>query len=161
MRESRMTEPNWSRRLSALPAQAPPRDAWPAIRARLEARRRPRRTWPVMGMAAAMVMGLSLWIWQGSETEPAMHAAPWLAQSQRLERRLDALPESAVMSGAEARMVAEIEDRIALVDLQLASGAVSPQEAEYLWQRRVDLLLDLMAVRSEPAYVAAADTFAL
>lgn len=153
---------NWSERLGALPELAPPRDAWPAVRARLAHRRRIAGAWPMAGLAAAVVAGFALWI--GTASQPGMQdelQSSWLARSQQLEQELRSLGSSGVMSGGEAALIAELEDRIAVVDLQLASGALDARASERLWRRRVDLLMELKAVRTDQLSLADANTYVL
>lgn len=149
-------------RMQALPALDPPEDRWPRVQRRL-AERRFRRGGPLLaGLAAAASLVLAVAMVLRMDATVPVHAPDSLVdRSQQLERELRAMPGESLMSGAEAELIAEIEDRIALVDLQLASGATTPVESEYLWQRRVDLLMDLMAVRSEESYVAYEDSYLL
>ena len=59
-----------------------------------------------------------------------------------------------VMSGREAALAAELEDRIAVIDGALAQTAREPELLD-LWQRRVDLMAQLYEGRvSRSAYVA-------
>ncbi len=72
------------------------------------------------------------------------------AQSRRLERaltRLDDRPR--VITAGTASTIAELEDRIALVDYQLGSlgTSLTGRERTALWQQRVDLMNSLVMVR--------------
>lgn len=162
MREHDGKNLSWSDRLRVLPEADPPRDAWPAIRARLEKRRRRPVAWPGLALAASVILAVSLWIWQGPESPPPAGGTPWLAQSQELEQELRRLRNSGgVMNGGEAALVAELEDRITVIDMQLAGGELSESEAEKLWRRRVALLAELVAVRSDRVAVVEADNYVL
>lgn len=147
-------------RLKALPDLAPPEDRWTPVRQGL-VRRRWSRAPVITGLAAAasVVLAIAFMV----RMEPPLETAPdpLVQRSQELERELRAMDRSGVLSGAEAQVIAELEDRVAMVDLQLASGALGPDEAEALWLRRVDLLMELRAVRSDNSYVAQTEGYVL
>jgi hypothetical protein len=142
--------------LKALPSLRPARDGWQAVRASLRVQRTQRRR--VMAgwgsLAAAAVIALVL----VARPDAAVNAEAQLAQldtikqrSMSLEGRLDREQLSnRVMSGWEAAMAAELEDRIALIDGQLEVG-VPTQSAQVqvvdLWRQRVDLMERLYSVR--------------
>jgi hypothetical protein len=72
------------------------------------------------------------------------------AESRRLERaltRLDNRPR--VINAGTASTIAELEDRIALVDYQLGTlgTRLTGRERTALWQQRVDLMNSLVMVR--------------
>jgi hypothetical protein len=75
--------------------------------------------------------------------------ASLLARSRRLEAALDALPQRPRLTSAStAGTIAELEDRIALIDYRLAEGvALSEAEQEALWRERVELMETLVKVR--------------
>lgn len=149
-------------RLRSLPAMEPPEDRWAAVRRGLHRRPAWRRGPVIAGLAAAASVVLAVAMLARVETPPVEEAPnPLVQRSQQLERELRSMDRGGVLSGAEAQLIAELEDRIALVDLQLASGAVGPNEAERLWERRVDLLMELRAVRSDQVYVAQTDAYVL
>lgn len=147
-------------RLRALPDLAPPEDRWTAVRLGL-VRRRWARAPVITGLAAAasVVLAIAFLV----QVEPPMEASPdpLVQRSQQLERELRSMDRGGVMNGVEAQVIAELENRVALVDLQLASGALEPAEAEALWMRRVDLLMELRAVRSDESYVAQTESYVL
>lgn len=151
------------RDLRALPEAEPPADRWQAVERRLQARGSRRFRVPVVaGLAAAASLVLAMAMLVRTEAPgPAADPDPLIAHSQQLEKELKALERGGVMSGAEARLIAELEDRVAVVDLQLASGGLDPAEEERLWQRRVDLLMNLKAVRSDEVYVAETTNYVL
>ena len=147
--------------LRALPPRRPSRDRWPAVRETLAAERRVHRrrlAWRVAGLAAAAgLFGIVVLRGVGPGAAPAYGDEIALAkqESAAIEERLGAYDApSGVMSGREAALAAELEDRIAVIDGALAQTA---REAELLelWQRRVDLMEQLFEVRvSRAAYVA-------
>jgi hypothetical protein len=145
--------------LTQLPAEAPRRDLFPAVLAQWEAERSHRR-WlhlaravaslaAVVAVAAAVRGGIVAW--REAQTVRAAHAL--LLRSEALERELGSYRSGSVLSGRAARTVMEIEDRLALVDGQLAQlrhSRVPPREALRLWEQRVqllDALVELHATR--------------
>jgi hypothetical protein len=147
--------------LRALPPRRPSRDRWPAVRATLAAERRLHRrrlAWRIGGLvAAAGLFGIVVLRGVGPGAAAAYGDEIALAkqESAAIEERLGAYDVSGgVMSGREAALTVELEDRIAVIDGALARTA---REAELLdlWQRRVDLMAQLFEVRvSRMAYVA-------
>jgi hypothetical protein len=72
------------------------------------------------------------------------------AENERLERILEAPPASHAMRGSTAFTVAELEDRLALVDDRLSRVALepnAPERAEELWRVRVGVMNSLVQVR--------------
>jgi hypothetical protein len=144
--------------LRALPSLRPPRDRWPAIRATLRAERaRRRRAWSTWGgslAAAAALTGLLLvqpWAGQGD-----LHAELSKAkqQSATLEDSLEQFDiEGRVLSGHAAAVVAELEDRISILDGTLTQRETEAQEAELvrLWRERVNLMRELVNARATRA----------
>jgi hypothetical protein len=142
--------------LKALPALRPPRDRWSLVReaARVERVRR-RRTWGGWSLAAAAALAGVLLVprFGGSG---ALHAELSQAkvQSATLEDQLQNYDvDGRVLTGRTAARVAELEDRIAVIDGDLAgrSGVkAQAQDAELvkLWQQRVDLMRQLVNARS-------------
>ncbi len=142
--------------LKALPALRPPRDRWSIVRdaARVERVRR-RRTWSVWSLAAAAALAGVLLVprFGGSGT---IHAELSQAkdQSATLEDQLQRYDvDGRVLSGRTAARVAELEDRIAVIDGDLArrvEAKAQAQDAELvkLWQQRVDLMRQLVNARS-------------
>ena len=142
--------------LKALPALRPPRDRWSIVRdaARVERVRR-RRTWGGWGLAAAAALAGVLLVprFGGSGT---LHAELSQAKDQSatledLLQRYDV--DGRVLSGRTAARVAELEDRIAVIDGDLArrvEAKAQAQDAELvkLWQQRVDLMRQLVNARS-------------
>lgn len=146
-------------RLKALPSLRPPRDAWPAIQARVQADRRRRRVrWTgVGGLALAASVALLLLVNgvvnSSGTPSPALQAIDAArAESQRLEGTIRALnPEARVLDGRTARVAADLEDRIAALDHQLETAqlmnrAQRNDQLLRLWRERVGLLDALVDV---------------
>src|ERR1041385_6691786 len=149
-------------RLKALPTRRPARDRWPAVRdAVLAERRRRREHWGVWGLAAAAaVAGLLVFRPFWSAPVDAAELARVKEQSATLEQQLRRYePDGQVTSGRSAALAAALEDRIAVIDGELAQ--LDPTEAQardaelvQLWQQRVDLMQQLVSVRvTRAAYV--------
>ncbi len=141
--------------LKALSARRPARDRWPAVRdAVLTARRRRRERWGVWSVAAAAaVAGLIVFrpFWTGSVAGAEL--ARVKQQSATLEQELERYdPDGRVTSGRAAALAAVLEDRIAVIDGELARLGLPetdarPAELVELWQQRVDLMQQLVSVR--------------
>jgi hypothetical protein len=145
--------------LKALPALRPPRDRWSVVRdaARVDRVRR-RRTWSGWGLAAAAALvGVLLVPQFGRHGELRAELSHAKDQSATLEDQLQNYDvDGRVLTGRMAARVAELEDRIAVIDGDLARwGAVKPQaqdaELVRLWQQRVDLMRQLVNVRVSSA----------
>jgi hypothetical protein len=151
------------RRLAALAEFEPPAGGWHAVLTAREARetRRDRR-WPLAVAAAAVVaaVGIAAGLHWAQETieagrvaalaVPAPVAAEMRAENERLERILAQLPERRAMRGSTAFTVAELEDRLALLDDRLSRVTLepnAPERAERLWRERVDVMHTLVQVR--------------
>jgi DNA repair exonuclease SbcCD ATPase subunit len=151
--------------LRALPALRAPRDRWPAVRAALEAARRrqqwTRAGWVALAAAAAVVLVVGLRSTrQGQDAALAERASldSLVAESQRLEEALRLLdPTSRVLSGRVASSIAELEDRIALLDARLDQAQqerADPAAIRRLWQERVLLMSQLVNLHvTRAAYV--------
>ncbi|MGQ0429238.1 MAG: hypothetical protein ACT4UQ_04845 [Gammaproteobacteria bacterium] len=157
-----------SGRLAALPAFTPPAGGWQAVREAHRAHRAGVARWPVALAAAllAVPVGLGWWLQsaqrqmaQVSEALPSLPVSERLRlDNERLEWLLATLPEQRAMRGSTAFTVAELEDRLALVDDRLSRVMLepnAPEQAEQLWQQRVGLLNSLVQVR----YADAAFTY--
>lgn len=153
---------DWGGRLGALADFEAPAGSWQAVLAARAAREsRSARRWPA-ALAAAMLtatVALAAWL-QSTPPVPVADAArptvaPALAagaraESERLERLLARLPERRTMRGSTAFTVAELEDRLALLDDRLSRVSLepnAPERAERLWKERVDVLNSLVQVR--------------
>ena len=153
----------WSARLAALAEFEPPAAGWQSVMTAREAREaRLDRRWPVALAAAVLVVtaGLAGWLQSAQRAltgEPGADqraslpvAAEMRAQNERLESILATLPERHAMRGSTAFTVAEIEDRLALLDDRLSLVALepnAPERAEQLWRERVELMHSLVQVR--------------
>lgn len=142
--------------LKALPSLRPPRDRWPMVRAAARTERaRRRRTWSGWGLAAAAALVGILLVprFGGSGT---LHAELSKAkdQSATLEDQLQRYDvDGRVLNGRTAARVADLEDRIAVIDGNLTNrveAKAQTQDAELvkLWQQRVDLMRQLVNTRS-------------
>src|SRR5216110_2896300 len=148
--------------LKALPARRPARDRWPVVRdAVLAERRRRRERWGVSGLAAAAVLA-GLLVFRPFWTKPveAADLARMKEQSATLEAELERYdPDARVTSGRTAALAAALEDRIAVIDGELAQvgmpeAPVRGAELVKLWQERVDAMQQLMTVHvTRAAYV--------
>ena len=141
--------------LKALPALRPPCDRWSIVRdaVRVEQLRR-RRTWGVWSLAAAAALAGVL-LAPGLASNGTLHAELSRAkdQSATLEDQLQNYDvDGRVLTGRTAARVADLEDKIAVIDGDLARwGAIKPQTQDAqlvkLWQQRVDLMRQLVNVR--------------
>jgi len=136
--------------LAALGEQRPETDLWQAIVSAAAAQRQHRRLavagWLVAGLAATFTLaigirgGLEAW----HEATLARETKQYVAESQRLEERLrTADVGGGVMSGQTAGGIVQLEDRIGVIDAQLAragSQRYPSKEVLGLWQERVQLL---------------------
>ncbi|MBI4419522.1 MAG: hypothetical protein HY560_01745 [Gemmatimonadetes bacterium] len=142
--------------LKALPSLHPPRDRWPAIRARVLAARRAkmvkRARWATVALAASMAAVITVQAVRDRPVDLAQSGdlEQLMVQSQRLEQTLRELnPESRVLNGVAAGAVAELEDRIAAVDARLGVSRTAPRdERADLWRRRVELMQGLVSVHA-------------
>lgn len=148
--------------LKALPALSPARDRWPAVRERVVAARvRRQRRWVATGMAAAALIAGVIVMHPFGGAPPAFVAQleDVKQESASLEAELGRYDvDSRVVSGRAAALTAELEDRIASVDGELARLNAAPSqpgpELMRLWQDRVDLMRQLVDVHvTRAAYV--------
>ncbi len=135
--------------LSALAEEAPSRDLFPAVVERLEGeafRRRWRRVgWAVAGFAVVVTLaaGVRGGLEARREMEMGRTARALQTRSEQLEQQLRGVRAGAVVRGRTAQRVMEMEDRLALIDAQLAQHARAGRpaaETVELWQQRVELL---------------------
>ncbi len=142
--------------LAALPQERPARDLWPAVaaRARVERQRRrwARAGWIAAGLAAVFTIAIGVrgGLEAYGEAKLARRTQSLVSESQRLEQSLRRSERRGmVMSGRTAGAVAQLEDRIALIDNQLSragSERYPSRELVGLWQERVRLLDALVSV---------------
>src|SRR5881394_1543138 len=139
-----------------LAALRPPRDRWPAVQAVLRAERsRRRRTWGTWTGSLALAATIAgILLLRPTPTTGDLHAE--LTQAKRQSATLeDSLQQydtdGRVLSGHAAAVVAELEDRISMLDGTLAQReSVQGNDAGLvkLWQQRVDLMRELMNARA-------------
>jgi hypothetical protein len=140
--------------LKALPAVRPARDRWPAVRDALRAgrarRRRSYASWGSLAAAAAIaaVLVTNPFGGAGGAGTALAELVDIKERSATLEHQLAGRNlEGRVMSGWEAAMAAELEDRIAVIDGRLVEPPAPAAEVVNLWRQRVDLMERLYTVR--------------
>ncbi|HEX9707211.1 MAG TPA: hypothetical protein VGA24_06185 [Steroidobacteraceae bacterium] len=154
---------DWSERLGALAGFEPPAAGWKAVAAARDQRdARQNLRWPMMLAVAvlAAAAGLGWWLQSAQRalatvSDAAEHvgvpvAAEMRAANDRLEWLLATLPERRAMRGSTAYTVAELEDRLALLDDRLSVVSLepnAPERAERLWRERVEVMHSLVRVR--------------
>jgi hypothetical protein len=154
---------DWGGRLSSLAGFEPPAAGWTGIvtaRASREARHDLRLPVALAAIVLVATTGIALWLQSARGAMSAMRpvvaasgpavAADMRAENERLERILAVLPERHAMRGSTAFTVAELEDRLALVDDRLSRIALepnAPERAELLWRERVGVMNSLVQVR--------------
>jgi hypothetical protein len=154
---------DWSKRLAALAEFEPPAMKWQAVvAARNERESRQNLRWPTLLAAAvlAAAAGLGWWLqseqqalataFDAAEQRAVPVAAGMRAENDRLEWLLATLPERHAMRGSTAFTVAELEDRLALLDDRLSRVTLepnAPERADRLWQERVEVMHSLVRVR--------------
>ena len=153
----------WGRRLAALADFDPPASGWASVlAARRQRESRLTARWPaaLAAVVLAAALGLGWWL-QSAQRELANAALPAptayalvsdgiRAENERLEWMLATLPERHAMRGSTAFTLAEIEDRLALLDDRLSRVTLepnAPERAERLWQERIGLMNSLVQVR--------------
>lgn len=147
--------------LKALPALHPPRDRWPAIQAALRVERsRRRRTWGTWtgSLALAATIAAVLLVQPPGGEQGKLHAELNQAkqQSATLEDSLQQYDvDGRVLSGHAAALVADLEDRISMLDGNLAqrehNAHAGDAELVKLWQERVGLMRELVNARATRA----------
>ncbi len=140
--------------LRALPCMMPPRDRWEMVRAAAVAARRRRwnRGLAVAGLAAAALATFAVGIRIVPEgpadpvvvIDPSLEIETLADQSQHLESVLVQVGrQPRVVNGMTASVIADLEDRIAWVDVGLERAhtvAATPREMADLWRQRVVLM---------------------
>ncbi len=162
--------------LRALPTERPPEDGWPALARRARRRRAARRiTWTALPAALAAGVALAL-LWPRAPLQSAKPAStPVARQSAAMQPRaptansLAALQASsrqwqhwvqtlddngAPLNGRALAEAVSVQDRIALIDLQL-SATHDPATLDTLWRQRISLLQRLGLLHLAPHTVAA------
>jgi hypothetical protein len=137
--------------LRALPAQRAPRDRWPAIRAQAVRERRGRvlrrSGWGALAAAAGVALLLGVRTVGVLGPTPAMGQTELDAlmdESRTLEATLRSYdPEGRILNARAAGIIADLEDRIALVDAgisQVTTRGGAREDLIGLWRDRVDLM---------------------
>jgi hypothetical protein len=151
--------------LRTLPTHRPPRDRWPVVREQVMRERRRggvrRMTYGALALAAgvALVVGVrALDLSVGAPSAAEAEITALMTRSQELETALQRYgTEGRVLSGRAAGIIADLEDRIALVDAginQVGAGGGPPEQLIGLWQDRVDLMDALVSAHvTRAAYV--------
>jgi hypothetical protein len=160
--------------LRALPQATPPDEGFMRLAARIQRRRRTRRIlWTALPAALAAGIAVAvIWPSPGTQvappapvattqrTAPAPHAKvavdiaslqassrQWQAWVAKLDR------EGAPLDGTGLAAATHLQDRIAMVDLQL-SATRNPVASAELWQQRITLLQQLGLLHLQPYAVA-------
>jgi len=152
--------------LAQMPLEAPDRDVFPLMAAKLRAKRRVPR-WP-MALAASLLLGmLMLPNLPFAPSTPATgstaaatkaaqardaQVASLMSESERLERLVYASDEGA-SSASAAALAAAYEDELHSLDAELAANR-DPARNLSLWQQRVELLRGVAAVETSRQYMA-------
>ena len=154
------------RGLKELPELAAPPGVWERTLASVDApRRRQRRIWAGIGVAAAIAAVAIGYLATQSERpsippsivvgSPSMNVRPvpfvvLLEESAALEQVLAEMPRRPMMAGSTAATIAGLEAQIAFIDGQLAYASTVGLQQPYqaaLWSERVDLMNALVHVR--------------
>lgn len=162
-------------RLRSLPALEPRQTLWEGVAARVIDPPQPRFPWGQWAAVAASCLIAVGLVMRGPGDEPMQQAsgdgapfaeivpsppAPipgvdYVAQSRQLEATLRALPAAPrVTRASTAGTIADLEDRIGMIDLKLSHPGLSGDGRRALWEQRVRLMRTLVRVR----YAQARDT---
>jgi hypothetical protein len=164
--------------MRSLPQLEPPGSSWDRIQSRLAEARPASRGWSGLrahAMAASAVVGIGLVVVAsflvrhggpshqvapqvalapsqgGGNADDAKHVADLVAQSQRLDDLLQALPERPrIERVSTVATIDTIEERVQWLDVQLSQTPdtrLSDAQARRLWRERVDLMDSLVKVR--------------
>jgi hypothetical protein len=147
--------------LRALPRVGVDRDPWPDIRRRVVTRRRRALTVRIGAVAASVLAAVTAVVLTQSGDQPARLEAGAAgaraavteleAASRGLEATLrDPALQYQVLSPRRAAVIADLEDRIAVVDMALVERSADWSTAQNiaLWSHRVELLDALVAART-------------
>jgi hypothetical protein len=142
--------------LRALQAHRPPRDRWAVIKEQAARERRQRSVkrwgWGALAAAAgiAVLVGIRTIAVPATGDHQTAELQTLMAQSRGLEAALSSYdPDSRVLSGRAAGIIADLEDRIAIVDAGIAQADRERKpntELVNLWRDRVDLMDALVNV---------------
>lgn len=135
--------------LKSLPEFRPPRDRWDFVRTRIRAEQRRTYRWlGLSGIAAAAVAVLAIGISQATvrnaEAAVEQEMADLITESGRLEGVLHTVGQQGrVMNGITAAAIADLEDRIALIDAGISEAQMrryTSNDVRGLWEQRVSLM---------------------
>jgi len=137
--------------LRALPAHRPPRDRWASIKAQAARERRGtvvrRSAFGALAAAAAIavLVGIrGIGVVGPTPASGQTELETLMAQSRQLETTLHTYdPDGRVLNARAAGIIADLEDRIALVDAgisQMTARGGSRDDLISLWRDRVDLM---------------------
>lgn len=141
--------------LRALPSWRPPRDRWAEVRSTAERERRKGRLrhagWGALAVAAGVLLAVGVrTLAVGTRATPATQTAAaaelttLMAQSQQLEAALRSYgPDGRVLNARAAEVIADLEDRIAVVDAGITQETArdgASSDLVSLWQNRVELM---------------------
>ncbi len=140
--------------LKALPTFSPPRDRWPLVRGALQMSKRhsrwQRAGWGALAAAAVLVLlvGIRGATGLGVQEATAQEVDALVTESQELEQMLQALYRAGrPVDGMTAAAIADLEDRIAIIDLGIEraqAAAVGGEQMADLWRERVALMDQLV-----------------
>jgi hypothetical protein len=114
---------------------------------------------PVAAAVLVLAAGLGWWLHAtqrdlvqatAAEALPAPATEAVRAENARLEQLLATLPERRIMRGSTAFTVAELEDRLAMLDDRLTRVTLepnAPERSERLWRQRAEVMNSLVQVR--------------
>ena len=157
---------SWQDAFASLPSANAPEDSWQRITATLDTRRTSRA--PIwLAAAAALVLAIALpWQYtQRGDTPDASVAFPiaaaghtldaLYAESAQLESLLRVARDERVSTGTAAAMAAELDSRVASIDMALMRPGLSPDQQMALWRDRVEALRTLTSFESTRRWLAA------
>lgn len=140
--------------LRSQPLLAPEHSAWPAIQASLH-KRIPRKNifWgsivSAFALFAVTVISLKL-LYPPAPDIKHQPLAELIRHSQQLETELKNLEaEIPLYDATTAVAITELEDMIALVDLQLAGPVAEQGQTQTLWQQRVNLMQTISDLQTQ------------
>lgn len=146
--------------LRSLPSFSAPRDRWPVVREGFESSRRRRRIaragWTVLAAAASFVLLIGVRSIPGSGPNMlvAQEIESLVEESQELEVVLqEYYRQGRVVNAATAAAIADLEDRIALIDLGIEraqAAALPSDDMADLWRERVALMDQLVTTHVQP-----------
>jgi hypothetical protein len=146
--------------LKSLPSFTAPRDRWPIVREAVEMSRRRQRValggWAALAAAAAFVLliGVRSIPGSGPDVLAAQEVESLVEESQELEVLLqEYYRQGRVLNAATAAAIADLEDRIALIDLGIEraqASAVPEDDMADLWRERVALMDQLVTTHVRP-----------